>query len=80
MLPRLPLTDEQKAAFPDIDPQLLDGMGVRCAGPDRRSMLRWSLIQRGFWVNGVDSSTTTSRISFASRFFRPRRKSRARHC
>jgi pimeloyl-ACP methyl ester carboxylesterase len=55
LLVRLPLTDEQKAAFPDIDPALLEPFEEWLRGPDAPSMLRWSLIQRGLWVNGVDS-------------------------
>jgi pimeloyl-ACP methyl ester carboxylesterase len=55
ILARLPLTAEQKAAFPDIDPALLTPMEEWLKGPDAPAMLRWSLIQRGFWVNGVDS-------------------------
>ena len=55
VLARLPLSDEQKAAFRDIDPALLDPFEEWLRGPDAPAMLRWSLIQRGFWVNGVDS-------------------------
>jgi pimeloyl-ACP methyl ester carboxylesterase len=52
---RLPLTDEQRAAFPNIDPALLELFEAWLRGPEAPSMLRWSLIQRGLWVNGVDS-------------------------
>ncbi|HEX5497879.1 MAG TPA: alpha/beta fold hydrolase, partial [Thermomicrobiales bacterium] len=52
---QLPLTDAQKAAFPNIDPALLDPMEVWLKSPEAPPMLHWSLIQRGFWVNGVDS-------------------------
>jgi pimeloyl-ACP methyl ester carboxylesterase len=55
ILPRLPLTDEQKAAFPDIDPALLDDMDAWLRSPEAPPMLRWSLVQRGFWVNGVST-------------------------
>jgi pimeloyl-ACP methyl ester carboxylesterase len=51
----LPLTDAQKAAFPDIDPSLLASMEAWLKGPDAPAMLRWAIVQRGFWVNGVDS-------------------------
>src|SRR5215211_7433653 len=51
----LPLTDEQKAAFPNIDRALLDPFEAWLNGPDAPPMLRWVLIQRGLWVNGVDS-------------------------
>jgi pimeloyl-ACP methyl ester carboxylesterase len=55
LLARLPLTDEQKAAFPDIDPALLEPFEAWLKSPEAPAMLRWSLVQRGFWVNGVDS-------------------------
>jgi pimeloyl-ACP methyl ester carboxylesterase len=55
ILARLPLTDEQKAAFPNIDPALLDPFEAWLRSPEAPAMLRWSLVQRGFWVNGVDS-------------------------
>lgn len=55
LLARLPLTEEQKAAFPDIDPALLEPFESWLKSPDAPAMLRWSLIQRGLWVNGVDS-------------------------
>jgi pimeloyl-ACP methyl ester carboxylesterase len=55
VLARLSLTDEQKAAFPDIDPALLTPMEEWLKGPAAPAMLRWSLLQRGFWVNGIDS-------------------------
>jgi pimeloyl-ACP methyl ester carboxylesterase len=51
----LPLTDEQKAAFPNIDPAVLDPFEEWLNGPDAPPMLRWVLIQRGLWVNGVDT-------------------------
>jgi pimeloyl-ACP methyl ester carboxylesterase len=52
---RLPLTNAQKAAFPNIDPALLEPFEEWLKGPEAPAMLRWTLIQRGFWVNGVDS-------------------------
>jgi pimeloyl-ACP methyl ester carboxylesterase len=55
LLARLPLTEEQKAAFPNIDPSALDDMQAFLESPDAPPMLRWSLLQRGFWVHGVDS-------------------------
>ena len=55
LLQRLPLTDEQKAAFPDIDPSSLDDMQAYLQSPDAPPMLHWSFIQRGYWVHGVDS-------------------------
>jgi hypothetical protein len=51
----LPLTDEQKAAFPNIDPALLDPFDAWLNGPDAPPMLHWVFIQRGLWANGVDN-------------------------
>jgi pimeloyl-ACP methyl ester carboxylesterase len=50
----LPISDQEKSKFPDIDPSALDAMEVwlRTKGDP---MLRWKLLQRGFWVNGADS-------------------------
>ncbi len=49
---RLPLTDEQKASFPDgVDPHVLDPMQEFLEGPDGDPSLRWALLQRGRWVN-----------------------------
>ena len=50
----LPISDEDKARFPDINPSALDAMEgwLRQQGPP---MLRWRLLQRGLWVNGADS-------------------------
>jgi pimeloyl-ACP methyl ester carboxylesterase len=48
----LPLGDEQKRDFPDIDPHALDEMEEQLAGPDGNPMLRWSLLDRGRWVHG----------------------------
>jgi pimeloyl-ACP methyl ester carboxylesterase len=55
VLPRLPLSDQEKAAFPNIDPKRLDDMAKALEDPDADPMLRWSIIQRGFWVHGVDT-------------------------
>ncbi|HEU0215454.1 MAG TPA: alpha/beta fold hydrolase, partial [Stellaceae bacterium] len=54
-LARLPLTEAEKAAFPDIDPKLLDGLAKALQGPDADPMQRWAFVQRGFWVHGVDT-------------------------
>lgn len=51
----LPLTPEQKAAFPDIDPAALDDVQAYLMSPEAPPMRRWALIQRGYWVHGVDS-------------------------
>jgi pimeloyl-ACP methyl ester carboxylesterase len=55
VVPRLPLTDAEKAAFPDIDSKLLDGMAKALKGPEADPMQRWALLQRGPWVHGVDT-------------------------
>lgn len=51
----LPLSDEQKAAFPNIDPHALDDMQAWLESPDAPPMRRWSFIQRAYWVHGVNS-------------------------
>lgn len=51
----LPLDDVARAAFPDIDPHLLDGLSAMMEGPHADPMLRWKLVQRGQWVHGADS-------------------------
>jgi len=55
IVPALPLSEEDKARFPDIDPALLDPMDAWLRGPEVDPMLRWRLIERGPWVHGVDS-------------------------
>ena len=53
---RLPIPDEQKANFPDgVDPHALDPMQQYLEGPDADPSLRWSLLQRGLWVNGKET-------------------------
>ncbi|MFN8028056.1 MAG: alpha/beta fold hydrolase [Acidimicrobiia bacterium] len=52
---RLPLSDDDKAKFPDVDPHLLDDMENWLRGPDADPSLRWRLVQRGCWVHGVDT-------------------------
>jgi len=49
--PILPLADEQKEDFPDIDPHALDEMEEWLVGPKGDPMLRWALLQRGKWVH-----------------------------
>lgn len=51
----LPLTEEQKDAFPDIDPTLLDEADAWIRSPAAPVMLRWGVVNRAFWVNHVDS-------------------------
>jgi hypothetical protein len=50
----LPISDEDKARFPDINRSALDPMEgwLRQQAPP---MLRWRLLQRALWVNGADS-------------------------
>jgi pimeloyl-ACP methyl ester carboxylesterase len=56
VLARLPLPDEQKAAFPQgVDPSAFDAMEEYLRGPAADPMFRWRLIQRGLWVHGVDT-------------------------
>lgn len=55
VLAALDLTEEQKKAFPDVDPALFAPMQAWLEGPDAPPMMRWSIVQRGFWVNGVDN-------------------------
>lgn len=54
-LPRLPLSDEQKKAFPDpADTEVVKAIGALeefLAGPQGDPSLRWALLQRGMWVN-----------------------------
>jgi alpha-beta hydrolase superfamily lysophospholipase len=52
---RLPLSDEDKARFPDVDPAKLQPMEDYLRGPDADPMLRWRLVQRGLWVHGKES-------------------------
>src|SRR5699024_10246097 len=52
---RLPLSEEEKSAFPQIDPSKLDPMEEFLRSDDADPMLRWRLIDRGLWVNGADS-------------------------
>ena len=49
---RLPLSDAQKATFPDgVDATALDAMEAFLAGPQGDPGMRWALLQRGLWVN-----------------------------
>jgi pimeloyl-ACP methyl ester carboxylesterase len=50
---RLPLSDEERASFPDgVDPEKLRPVEEAAQGKNADPMLHWSLIQRGLWVNG----------------------------
>lgn len=55
ILGRLPLSDEDKARFPDIDRALLAPVEEHLRGPDADPMLHWRLVRRGLWVHGVDT-------------------------
>ena len=55
VIPALPLSDEEKQRFPDIDPESLRPMEEWMRSPEGDPMLRWRLLQRGLWVNGVDN-------------------------
>jgi pimeloyl-ACP methyl ester carboxylesterase len=52
---RLPLSDEEKAKFPDVDPAKVAPVEEYVRGPDADPMLRWRLIQRGLWVHGKET-------------------------
>jgi dienelactone hydrolase len=52
LVARLPLSDEDKQRFPDIDRSKLAPMEEFLNGPEANPMLRWRLIQRGLWVHG----------------------------
>lgn len=51
----LPLSDADKARFPDVDPSLLDPMQEWLEGPQGDPMARWRLLRRGPWVHGKDT-------------------------
>jgi pimeloyl-ACP methyl ester carboxylesterase len=51
----LPLSDDDRARFPDVDPALLAPMDAWLRGPEGDPMLRWKLLGRGLWVHGLDS-------------------------
>jgi pimeloyl-ACP methyl ester carboxylesterase len=55
LVPGLPLSDEEKKRFPDVDREKLAPMDEYLHGPDADPMVKWRLVQRGLWVNGVDS-------------------------
>ena len=56
MVDRLPLSDDEKARFPDgVDPAKLEPMEEYLRSDQADPMLRWRLIQRGLWVHGKDT-------------------------
>lgn len=53
VLARLPLSDEEKARFPEgTDPHALDAMEQSVRSPDADPFLRWRMLQRPLWVHG----------------------------
>ena len=53
---RLPLDDDQKAAFPDgADPDQFAPMESHLRSDESDPLMRWRLIQRGLWVHGVST-------------------------
>ena len=49
----LPISDEDKAAFPDIDLAKLDPIQDWLTSADVDPVMKWRIVQRGFWVNGA---------------------------
>lgn len=49
------LDEAARAAYPDVDLTPLHQAGDWIAGPEAPAMLRWKMIQRGYWVHGVES-------------------------
>jgi pimeloyl-ACP methyl ester carboxylesterase len=53
---RLPLSDEEKASFPEsVDPAKLAPMESYLRSDAADPMLRWRLLQRGLWVHGKET-------------------------
>jgi pimeloyl-ACP methyl ester carboxylesterase len=52
MVARLPLSDEEKARFPDVDPGALKPMEDYLRSEEADPMLRWRMLKRGPWVHG----------------------------
>jgi pimeloyl-ACP methyl ester carboxylesterase len=51
----LPISEEEKKRYPDLSPETLRSLEESLRGPDANPFLRWSLLQRGLWVHGVDT-------------------------
>lgn len=51
----LPLSDAEKADFPNIDRSKIDSMEQSIRGEAAPPMLKWRLIDRGLWVNGTET-------------------------
>ncbi|HST38004.1 MAG TPA: alpha/beta fold hydrolase [Conexibacter sp.] len=52
VVPMLPLSDADKAAFPEIDPSALDPLVAALDAPDADPMMQWRLRDRGMLVHG----------------------------
>lgn len=55
----LPLSDADKAAFPDVDPSLLDPLFASLDAPDADPMMVWRLRDRGMLVHGTSTPFET---------------------
>ena len=55
VLANLPLSDEEKERFPDVERSKIAPVEEYVRGPDADPMLRWRLIQRGLWVHGKET-------------------------
>jgi pimeloyl-ACP methyl ester carboxylesterase len=55
IIPRLPLDDDEKTRFPDIDPAKLQPMEDYLRSDKADADMRWRLIDRGLWVHGKDN-------------------------
>lgn len=55
VMPNLPLTDEEKQQFPDIDRSKIDQIEQQLRGEGADPILRWRLIDRGMWVTGTET-------------------------
>jgi len=55
VVPRLPLDDDDKARFPDVDPAKLQPMEDYLRSDQADPDMRWRLIDRGLWVHGKDT-------------------------
>lgn len=55
LVSRLPLSDADKARFPDVDPSSLNPMVEYFESDQADPLLKWRLMQRGLWVHGADT-------------------------
>jgi hypothetical protein len=51
----LPLAPEVPAALPNVDPAVFSQFEAYLHSPKADPMTRWKILQRGFWVHGVNS-------------------------